>query len=124
MGRTNPTYRDRLAAIEREWQAYRRGLRVADQQRFDALFDYGREYAHAAGHLNHTTPERSLLVSMLLAHERRLEEFDRRLDDLDRRLDDLDRRLKRVDGEGIEQRPDGDGTEQHRDGGGGDAVRD
>lgn len=93
MGRTNPTYRDRIAAIEREWQAYRRGLRAADQERFDALFTHGRDYAHAAGHLNHTTPELPLLVSMLLAHERRLDELDERLDALEQRLDDATQEL-------------------------------
>lgn len=80
MGRTNPTYRDRLDALEREWDAYRRGLRAAEQAHFDRLFAHGREYAHAAGYLNHPTPEFPLLVSVLLAHERRLAALERRLD--------------------------------------------
>lgn len=80
MGRTNPTYRDRLDALEGEWAAYRRGLRSAEQAHFDCLFAHGREYAHAAGYLNHPTPEFPLLVSILLAHERRLAALERRLD--------------------------------------------
>lgn len=80
MGRTNPTYRDRLDALEREWDAYRRGLRAAEQAQFDRLFAHGREYAHAAGYLNHPTPEFPLLVSILLAHERRLAALERQLD--------------------------------------------
>ena len=72
MGRTNPTYRDRLSTIEDEWHVYRRGLRAREQQHFDRLFEHGRTYAHAAGYLNHPDPTIPLLVSMLLAHEREL----------------------------------------------------
>lgn len=82
MGRTNPTYRDRLAALEREWDAYRRGLRTTEQQQFDRLFDHGREYAHAAGHLNHPDPMRPFLVSILVAHQRELAALNERLDEL------------------------------------------
>lgn len=80
MGRTNPTYRDRLTALEQEWEAYRRGLRARSQPHFDSLFEHGREYAHAASHLNSPTPELPLLVSILLAHERRLAELERQFE--------------------------------------------
>jgi len=76
VGRTNPTYRDRLDSLEQEWAAYRRGLRASEQAQFDRLFAHGREYAHAAGYLNHPTPEFPLLVSILLAHERRLADLE------------------------------------------------
>jgi hypothetical protein len=72
MGRTNPTYRDRLTALEREWEPFRRALRGHEQPHFDQLFEQGRAYAHAAGYLNQPTPDIPLLVSILLAHERRL----------------------------------------------------
>lgn len=75
MGRTNPTYRDRLTALEREWGSYRRGLRRPAQARFDSLFEHGREYAHAASNRNHPDPMVPLLVSVLLAHERELDEL-------------------------------------------------
>lgn len=101
MGRTNPTYRDRLASIEREWQSYRRGLRAVDQPRFDRLFEHGRGYAHAASNLNHPTPELPLLVSVVLAHQRRLDEREQRLDALEQRLDEREQRL-----DALEQRLD------------------
>lgn len=81
MGRTNPTYRDRLEGLEREWADYRRGLRAGEQAHFDRLFEHGRTYAHAAGYCNHPTPELPLLLSILLAHERRLAELSAALDD-------------------------------------------
>lgn len=79
MGRTNPTYRDRLTSLEREWSTYRRALRAPEQPHFDRLFEHGREYAHAAGNLNHPAPEVAFLVSVLLAHERRLDELSQQL---------------------------------------------
>lgn len=79
MGRTNPTYRDRLGALESEWGAFRRALRHHEQPHFDHLFEQARAYAHAAGYLNQPTPEIPLLVSVLLAHERRLAALEAQL---------------------------------------------
>lgn len=79
MGRTNPTYRDRLDSLEREFESYRRGLRASEQEHFDRLFEHGRTYAHAAGYLNHPNPEIPFLLSVLLAQERRLAQLDDRL---------------------------------------------
>lgn len=85
MGRTNPTYRDRLSALEREWSGYRRALRVTEQPHFDRLFEHGREYAHAADYLNHPNPTIPLLVSLCLAHERELAALRERLERLEER---------------------------------------
>ncbi|MFB6146286.1 MAG: hypothetical protein ABEJ08_01195, partial [Halobacteriaceae archaeon] len=88
MGRTNPTFRDTLRAIEKRWSAYRRALRRRDQPRFDRLFDYAREHADASGLLNHRDPLPPALFSVALEQEARLDDLDDRLDDLDDRLDD------------------------------------
>jgi len=58
MGRTNPTYRDALRAIERRWAAFRR----QDQPRADSLFEYDREQGDAYGLLN---PKNTLLPELL-----------------------------------------------------------
>lgn len=79
MGRTNPTYRDALRAIEDDWQDFRRGLRRRDREHFDRLFDEARAYADAAGYHNHELPVVSLLFSVSLSHERRLAELETRL---------------------------------------------
>lgn len=78
MGRTNPTYRDTLRETEERWAAYRRTLRHRDQAHFDRLFKHAREHADAAGYLNHSTSEIPLLVSILLEHERRLDQLETR----------------------------------------------
>ena len=101
MGRTNPTYRDRIDALEREWGTYRRGLRAVDQDGFDRLFEHAREYAHAAGYLNHPTAEFPLLVSILLAHERRHDRLEDRLEALETRVDTLEGRLGAVEERGV-----------------------
>ncbi len=82
MGRTNPTYRDRLSALEREFETFRRALRASEQEHFDQLFDHGRMYAHAAGYLNHTSAEIPFLVSVLLAHERRIADLSEQVSEL------------------------------------------
>ena len=87
MGRSTPTYRDTLRAIRERWEHYRRGLRSADQVRFDRLFEYAREHADAGGYLNHAEPLFPALVGIDLEQERRLDELDERVDALEEHLD-------------------------------------
>lgn len=82
MGRTTPTYRDRLTAIEDEWSPFRRALRRGDQRRFDRLFDYARNRADAAGHLNHADPLAPVWMAVALEQERRIAELESRVDAL------------------------------------------
>ena len=82
MGRTNPTYRDRLTALEDEWAPFRRALRRGDQQRFDRLFAYARNRADAAGHLNHADPLAPVWMAVALEQERRIVELESRVDAL------------------------------------------
>jgi len=101
VGRTNPTYRDRLDALEGEWESYRRALRAREQGAYDRLFEHVRAYAHAAAQQNHATPEFPTLVSMLLAHERQLAIHDRRVERLDERLADLEKRVEAVENDAV-----------------------
>jgi len=64
MGRTNPTYRDALRAIEERWIDFRRALRRRDQPHFDRFFEYAREHADASGLLNHQNPLLPALFSI------------------------------------------------------------
>jgi hypothetical protein len=83
MGRTNPTYRDALRAIEERWQDFRRALRRRDQPRFDQLFAYARKHADASGLLNHQSPLLPALLSIDLEQESRLDEHEERLEELE-----------------------------------------
>lgn len=72
MGRTTPTYRDLVRRYEASLGAYRRGLRREDQTHFDRLFDQARQHADAATFQHDSDPATMVLLSVLLAHERRL----------------------------------------------------
>ena len=86
MGRTNPTYRDVIRALEDRWQQYRRALRRDDKHHFDRLFEHGRAHADAAGYLNHQEPELTLLVSVVLEQEKELQQLHDRIEALERDL--------------------------------------
>ena len=88
MGRTNPTYRDALRAIEERWANFRRALRRRDQPRFDQLFEYAREHADASGLRNHQNPLLPALVSIDLEQEARLDDLEERLAELEAAVDD------------------------------------
>ncbi|AAV44713.1 unknown (plasmid) [Haloarcula marismortui ATCC 43049] len=92
MGRTNPTYRDALRAIEERWTDFRRALRRRDQPRFDQLFEYAREHADASGLLNHQNPLLPALISIDLEQEARLDEHEDRLAELENALNEADDR--------------------------------
>ncbi|WP_080505310.1 hypothetical protein [Halorubrum aethiopicum] len=83
MGRTNPTYRDQLSAIEDEWDDYRRALRRRDQPRFDRLFVYARDHADAAGNLNHPDPLAPVWMAIALEQERRIRELEETIQGLE-----------------------------------------
>lgn len=81
MGRTNPTYRDLLRAIEDQWGDYRRALRRREQPYFDRLFDHARRRADAAGAQNHDDPMVSILPSIAIAQQRRITLLEERLEE-------------------------------------------
>ncbi|WP_336331069.1 hypothetical protein [Haloarcula sp. CGMCC 1.2071] len=83
MGRTNPTYRDALRAIEERWADFQRALRRRDQPRFKTLFEYARTHADASGLLNHQNPLLPALFSIDLEQEARLDAHEERLDALE-----------------------------------------
>lgn len=73
MGRTNPTLRDRLDGLEREWQPFRRSLRYRHQEGFDRLFERARGHADAAGQQNPPDVWQAFVVAVLLAQEREVQ---------------------------------------------------
>lgn len=72
MGRSNPTYRDSLRHLEEHWGDYRRALRRRDQRHFDRLREQAADHADAAGFQNAERNLDLVLVSILLAQERRI----------------------------------------------------
>jgi hypothetical protein len=99
MGRTNPTYRDALRAINERWEDFRRALRNRDQPRFDQLFAYAREHADASGLLNHENPLLPALFSIDLEQEARLDEHEQRLNEIEASLSDTQPETEASEGE-------------------------
>jgi hypothetical protein len=91
MGRTNPTFRDRLPGLRDEWADYRRALRRRDREHFDRLFDHARAHADACGYLNHDSPIVAVLLSVALEQEAHIAELQDRLTALEENLAERDR---------------------------------
>jgi hypothetical protein len=101
VGRTNPTFRDRLRRTREDWGTFRRGLRAGHKPAFDALFDDAEAHADAAGLQNPREPMHAVLVAMLLAQKRQLRDLHDRVEELEAQVDDGSRA-------GSSNRADGD----------------
>ncbi|MFB6149880.1 MAG: hypothetical protein ABEJ48_09470 [Halobacteriales archaeon] len=83
MGRTNPTYRDRLTSLEETWGDYRRALRRREQAHFDRLWEDARAHADAGGLQNAPDPMHAVLLSICLEQQQRIAGLEARLDTLE-----------------------------------------
>lgn len=77
MGRTLPTSRNVLDALEFEWRDYRRCLRADEQARFDALWQKARAHASAMANQAPLDPMHAVLLSILLELQREVDELRR-----------------------------------------------
>lgn len=85
MGRTNPTYRDRLRGLEERWSDYRRTLRRRDREPFDQLWEHARAHADAGGYQNPPDPMDAVLLSICLEQERQIRRLTERIETLESR---------------------------------------
>lgn len=75
MGRTLPTSRRILDALEFEWRDYRRGLSAAEQARFDALWQKARAHASAMANQAALDPMQAALLGMLIEMQREIDQL-------------------------------------------------
>jgi hypothetical protein len=87
MGRTNPTFRDRLDRLRGEFGDYRRALRRRDKPHFDALFEHARAHADACGYLNYDSPVVAVLLSVAVEQEAHIADLEDRVAELEAHLD-------------------------------------
>lgn len=80
MGRTVATYRLALEAMAQDWNDFRRALRSADREAFDALVNGARMHASAATYAISLDPTDSAFLSMLLEHQKELLALRKRLE--------------------------------------------
>jgi len=79
MGRTVLPFSRVLEQEVQEWRKFRRGLRREDQQFLDRLFEEARLHVQAGVYASRPLPFETILVSILLEHEKALVELRSRL---------------------------------------------
>lgn len=77
MGRTVPTFRQRIEEAARRWMKFRRALRREDQSHFDRLFLCIRSYTQAATYQCNDNPMEAILLSIALDQEKRIAALER-----------------------------------------------
>ncbi len=79
MGRTVLPFSRVLEQEVQEWRKFRRGLRKEDQEFLDRLFGEARLHVQAGVYASRPWPFETILVSILLEHEKALVELRSRL---------------------------------------------
>jgi len=91
MGRTVLPYSQVWEAERQRWLKFRRALRKEDQAHLDRLYELARLHLQAGVYAANPWPLESLLLSMLLEHQKALGALERRL----QRLEEPERDSKR-----------------------------
>ena len=79
MGRTVLPFSRVLEQEVQEWKKFRRGLRKEDQQFLDRLFEEARLHVQAGVYASKPWPFETILVSILLEHEKAIVELRSKL---------------------------------------------
>ncbi len=79
MGRTVLPFSRVLEEEFQEWKKFRRGLRKEDQQFLDRLFEEARIHAQAGVYASRPWPFETILISILIEHEKALLELKSKL---------------------------------------------
>ncbi len=87
MGRTVLPYSHVWEAERSRWLKFRRALRREDQAQFDRLFELARLHLQAGVYASTPWPLESMLLSMLLEHQKALSAIEERLQRLEGRGD-------------------------------------
>ena len=75
MERLDLPFSEVLEQEVQEWKKFRRALRKEDQQFLDQLFEKARLHVQALGDASRPWPFETILISMLLEHEKALVEL-------------------------------------------------
>jgi len=79
MGRTVLPYSQVWEAERQRWQKFRRALRKEDQAHLDRLFASARLHLQAGVYASNPCPLESMILSMLLEHQKDLMALKKRL---------------------------------------------
>ena len=89
MGRTVLPYSQVWESERQRWQKFRRALRREDQVHLDRLFELARLHLQAGVYAANPWPLESLLLSMLLEHQKTLVTLKKRLQSLETPASDI-----------------------------------
>lgn len=79
MGRTVLPYSHIWEEERERWRKFRRALRKEDQEHLDRLFESARLHLQAGVYAANPWPLESMLMAMLLEHQRGLHDLEKRL---------------------------------------------
>jgi len=79
MGRTVLPFSQVIEQEVQEWRKFRRGLRKEDQQFLDRLFEEARLHVQAGVYASRPWPFETILISILIEHEKTLVELRAKL---------------------------------------------
>ena len=82
MGKTVESYRMALESEINRWSGFARALRKEDREAFDELMDMCRGYAMAAGNATNPIVFEPMVMSILLAQQKKLRELEYKLNDV------------------------------------------
>jgi hypothetical protein len=82
MGRTVLPYSQMWEEERERWRKFRRALRREDQAHLDRLFERARLHLQAGGYAANPWPLESMLLAMLLEHEKAIRRLEERLGEL------------------------------------------
>jgi hypothetical protein len=89
MGRTVLPFSRVLEQEVQEWRKFRRGLRKEDQQFLDRLFEEARLHVQAGVYASRPWPFETILISILLEHEKALVDLRSKIKILEEQKDKL-----------------------------------
>ncbi len=83
MGRTNPTYRNSLENIRKQWSGFRRGLRQENRKYFDEFFEDASKHASAASYMNPKNPAITVFLSSIVQQRKKIDELEQRIREME-----------------------------------------
>ncbi len=94
MGRTVLPFSKVLEEEFQEWRKFRRGLRKEDQLFLDRLFERARLHVQAGVYASRPWPFETILISILLEHEKALVELKEKLRTLEKESESKESNLR------------------------------
>ncbi len=90
MGRTNPTYRNKLDKFIERFNPFKKALRQENKKYLDDLWEKMHQYGSAGSYMNSPNPGPVAVVSMLLGLQKETRQNARKIEQLERKVEELE----------------------------------